>query len=220
MRYLIGFALLLPMVVFAKDPPPPKAALLNAKTAFIEKVGNADELFDSYCKASKVNGGAQDKNLDKYCKSLEKDAKADKQLLDKIFRELEKWGHFTLVQERNSADIIISLSRGKNPSVPSVPVPVPNMDSNEKKTIKVNASESIVYERGTKYLTVDGNKVANLGPDLFPDPPGRNVYPRPSWEVALISIRDGRNNDLLYWAYQTGGSGKLVSDLKKRMKQK
>ena len=41
MRYLIGFALLLPMVVFAKDPPLPEA-LLNAKTAFVEKSENRD----------------------------------------------------------------------------------------------------------------------------------------------------------------------------------
>jgi hypothetical protein len=62
MRYLIGFALLLPMVVFAKDPPLPEA-LLNSKTAFVEKAGNAAEYFD------------------RYCKSLKKDAKADKQFL-------------------------------------------------------------------------------------------------------------------------------------------
>jgi hypothetical protein len=66
MRYLISFALLLPMVVFAKDPPLPEA-LLDAKTAYVETVGTADELFDRYCKASKVNGGAKDKNLHKVC---------------------------------------------------------------------------------------------------------------------------------------------------------
>ena len=110
MRYLIGFALLLPMVVFAKDPPLPEA-LLNAKTAFIEKVGTAEESFDKYCTAPKANAGAADKEHDKYCKSLKKDAKADKQLFDNFCKELNKWGRFTLVQDRSSADVRILLGR-------------------------------------------------------------------------------------------------------------
>jgi hypothetical protein len=57
MRYLIGFAFLLPMVVFAKDPPLPDA-LLNAKTAFVEKVITAQESFDKYCRASRANADA------------------------------------------------------------------------------------------------------------------------------------------------------------------
>jgi hypothetical protein len=75
MRYPIGFALLLPMALLAKDPPVPEA-LLNAKTAFIE------------------NAGALDKDFEKFR------------------TKLMKWGRFTVVQNRSSADIIISLSRG------------------------------------------------------------------------------------------------------------
>ena len=68
------------MVVFAKDPPLPEA-LLNAKTAFVEKSGTAEEYFDTYCKTLKVNAEATDKLHDKYCKALKKEAKADNQLL-------------------------------------------------------------------------------------------------------------------------------------------
>jgi hypothetical protein len=50
MRYLIGFALLLPMVVFAKDPPLPEA-LLNAKTAFVYNDEATDKDFDKLCKS-------------------------------------------------------------------------------------------------------------------------------------------------------------------------
>jgi hypothetical protein len=110
MRYLFGFALLLPMVVLAKDPPLPEA-LLTAKTAFLEKVGTAEESFDRYCTTSKADAGATDKYSDEYCKSLKKDAKADKQLFYKFYKELKKWGRFTLVQDRSSADIRILLGR-------------------------------------------------------------------------------------------------------------
>jgi hypothetical protein len=110
MRYLFGFALLLPMVVFAQDPLLPEA-LLNAKTAFVEKVGTVEASFDIDCKERNADAGATDKEQDKYCKSLKKDAKADKQLFDKVSKELQKWGRFTLVQDRSSADIRILLER-------------------------------------------------------------------------------------------------------------
>jgi len=58
MRYLLGFILLLPMVVFAKDPPLPEA-LLNAKTAVV---------YDSWAADSIDN----DKDFDKFCKELKK----------------------------------------------------------------------------------------------------------------------------------------------------
>ena len=54
--YLIGFALLLPMVVFAKDPPLPEA-LLNAKTAFVEKVGTAARILDKDCSSTQGKRG-------------------------------------------------------------------------------------------------------------------------------------------------------------------
>jgi hypothetical protein len=114
MRYLFGFALLLPMVVLAKDPPLPEA-LLNAKNAFVEKGHNAEN-FDTHCKTLKVNEGATDKELDKFCKSLEKDAKAEKQLFDKLCKELKKWGRFTLVQDHSNADVRIYLNSEKKGS--------------------------------------------------------------------------------------------------------
>lgn len=40
------------MFVFAQDPPLSEA-LLNAKTVFVEKVGNAEEALNRYCKATK-----------------------------------------------------------------------------------------------------------------------------------------------------------------------
>jgi hypothetical protein len=64
------------MVVFAKDRPLPEA-LLNAKTAFVEKSETAEEYFDTYCKTLKVNTVATDKLQDKYCKALKKEAKDD-----------------------------------------------------------------------------------------------------------------------------------------------
>jgi hypothetical protein len=83
MRYLFGFALLLPMVVFAKDRPLPEA-LLNAKTAFVEPFGTAEEHFDRFCKAPEVITGAADKEHERYCKSIMKKAKSNKQLFDKF----------------------------------------------------------------------------------------------------------------------------------------
>jgi hypothetical protein len=130
------------------------------------------------------------------------------------------WGRFTLVQDRNSADILIYLSRSNSVSSAvnadsSVPVHL-STDGNDKKPIKINASESIVFERGKKYLTVDGNKVANLEQDPFAVLSG---YKFPSLEKSFVFI-DGRNSGFLYRGSHSGGSGKLVVDLKKRMEQK
>jgi hypothetical protein len=77
MRHLLGFALLFPIVVFAKELPLPEI-LLNAKTALV------------------VNDSAAKGDFKKFC------------------NKLKKWGRFTLVQDRDSADIIISLSNGTN----------------------------------------------------------------------------------------------------------
>jgi hypothetical protein len=55
MRFLFGFALLLPMVVYAEDPPLPEA-LLNAKTAFVLKLGATDNDFEKFYKALKKWG--------------------------------------------------------------------------------------------------------------------------------------------------------------------
>jgi hypothetical protein len=55
MRYLMGFALLLPMIVFAKDPPLPET-LINAKTAFVLNQGATDKDFDKLCKELKKWG--------------------------------------------------------------------------------------------------------------------------------------------------------------------
>jgi hypothetical protein len=64
MRYLFTFALLLPMVVFAQDPPLPET-LLNAKTAFVENRSAKDKDFDKFCKELKKWGRftfVQDRN--------------------------------------------------------------------------------------------------------------------------------------------------------------
>jgi hypothetical protein len=197
MRYLIGFALLLPMVVFAQyqgsnprlyDPHrfnvPLPEALLNAKTAFVEKAGITAEIeFDKFCKAPKVNAGAIDKSSDEYCKALEKDVKANKKLFDKFCKELKKWGRFTLVQDRSSADVRIYLQRTWT---------------------------------NTGYI-----KVINNIYDLIPPVPGET----PSWKVeeTTINIMDGRNDVYLYadqTNWQRNDPGNLVSELKKMMKRK
>jgi hypothetical protein len=174
MRCLIDFALLLPMVVFAKDPPLPEA-LLNAKTAFVEKSETAEEYFDTYCKTLKVNAGATDKLQDKYCKALKKEAKADKQLFDKFYKELKKWGRFTLVQDRSSSDIYISLvrtsterdsiTRGsyagiENPYGPQPPLSVKRLSWEEDSiTIRDGRNNVRLYYYQTKR---HGNLVSNL----------------------------------------------------------
>jgi hypothetical protein len=171
MRYLIGFALLLPMVVFAKDPLLPEA-LLNAKTAFVEKSETAEEYFDTYCKTLKVNAGATDKLQDKYCKALKKEAKVDKQLFDRVCKELKKWGRFTLVQDRSSADILILLERtstrrdsiiGYNyiPCVSGQPPPIVRPLSWEEDSINISDGRNNVslYYYQTKK---NGNLVSNL----------------------------------------------------------
>jgi hypothetical protein len=135
MRYLLGFALLLPVVVFAKDPPLPEA-LLNAKTAFVN------------------NAGATEKDFDKFCK------------------ELKKWGRFELVLDRVNVDIIISIFTEPR-------------------------------SRG--------------------DISGMGAIRSAKWQTNIIRIRDGRNDDLLYWA-GTGEYSKnpaiLVSNLKHEMNRK
>ena len=55
MRYLIGFALLLPMVVFAKDPALPEA-LSSANTAFVENRSATDNDFNKFYKELKKWG--------------------------------------------------------------------------------------------------------------------------------------------------------------------
>ena len=177
MRYLFGFALLIPMVVLAKDPPLPET-LLNAKTAFLEKVGTAEESFDRYCTTSKADVGATGKNSNEYCKSLKKEAKADRQLFYKFYKELKKWGRFTLVEDPSRADIRILLERTST------------------------WRDSII---GYNYVACSGTPPPTVKPLL--------------WSEDSITIIDGRNNVSLYY-YQTKGHGNLVSNLKKRMKQK
>jgi hypothetical protein len=229
MRYLIGVALLLPMVVFAKDPPLPEA-LLNAKTAFVEKVGTAEESFDTYCKAPKVNAGATDKNSDKYCKSLKADAKANKQLFDKFCKELKKWGPFTLVQDRSSADVRILLARTwSNTGTRSIGTAYTLPPGYNGYRTGGNWNGAMTYFIGDRiYGTMDGKTYSvNIGsgpvyqasmPFYQASMPYEIVSPS-SREEAIINIRDGRNNVLLYLD-QTEGPGKLVSNLKKKMKQK
>ncbi len=199
MRYLIGFALLLPMVVFAQyrgsnprlyDPHrfnvPLPEALLNAKTAFVEKVGMTAEIdFDKSCKAPKVKAGAVDKNSDEYCKMLEKDVKANNKLFDKFCKELKRWGGFTLVQDRSNADVRIYLAR------------------------------TWTY---TGYVRVikAGDPYA-----LIPPVPGE----RRSWKVeeTTMNIMDERTDAFLYadrTTWQRNDPGNLVSELKKMMKRK
>lgn len=189
MRYLIGFALLFPTVVFPKEPLLPEA-LLNAKTAFVEKVGTAEIDFDRDCKApTNVAAGTADKKHDKYCKSLKRDAKYDKQLFDNFCKELNKWGRFTLVQDRSSADVRILLGRTSGTPV-----------------IKTFVSRDV--RGGDQLQTVS----------LMPSVPATQTL-EPVTEEVFINIRDGRNDALLYLE-QTRGTGLLVSNLKKKMKSK
>ena len=228
MRNLIAFALLFPMIVFAKDPPLPEA-LLNAKTAFVEIVGTAEESFDKNCTAAKANSAAKDKNLDKQCKSLKREMKADKQLFDNYCKELNKWGRFTLVQDRSRADIRILLRRTEKitvtRSVSTVNIPVatsPNPENQKVEVPRIGTANS-VYDGGRYYATVNGQTVAISNP--APDPRERmqkvqNVSETSSSRVEYaIYITAERNNFLLYLD-KTGASGKLVSHLKKKMERK
>jgi hypothetical protein len=229
MRYLIGFALLLPMVVFAKDPPLPEA-LLNAKTAFVEKASKAEESFEMDCKTPEADSGATDKEHDKYCKSLKKDAKADKQLFDKFCKELEKWGRFTLVQDRNSADVRILLAKTWHNTVISstseslAPAFNTNRDQIRVTTVSLPGGNTgnIVSQEGQSSLIVNGSEVARserVNSSQSPAMQSVSVAKVVKFEEAIINIRDGRNDVLLYLD-QTGGPGKLVSNLKKKMKRK
>jgi hypothetical protein len=228
MRYLISFALLLPMVVFAKDPPLPEA-LLNAKTAYVEKAGNADELFDKYCKAPKANASPIDKKLDKYCKSLKESAKADKQFFDEFCKELEKWGRFTLVQDRNSADVRILLARTMRKSVArSIGPPfVPPGNSTYGGTVTVpgpggTGNVNIVTDGGGSYATFGGATIATEPVSRVPiQGVQREGISESSslLEEVILNIRDRRNDALLYLD-QTERPGMLVSNLKHKMKRK
>ena len=173
MRYLISFALLFPMVVFAKDPPLPDA-LLNAKTAFVEKVVTAQESFDKYCRASRANADAKDKNLEKSCKSLKASAKADKKLFDKFCKELNKWGRFTLVQDRRSADVLILLGRSMRTTMIKTAAAVTDYSNgpSTQVSVRIDASSS--------------------------------VYRPETIEEVHFNVRDGRNNVLLYSDQQGG----------------
>jgi hypothetical protein len=229
MRYLIGFALLLPMVVFAQDPPLPES-LLNAKTAFVEKVGIAEESFNRYCKAPQINAGAKDKNLDKFCKSLKEQAKTDKQLFDRFCKELNKWGRFALVQTRSSADVRILLGRtlrnsrimrtssGNTAPVVGADSP-PSYIGDWASNLKI---QTTTYD-GKTYGMVNG-KIYSIDTSPVYTAPRQNVTANSSLQLVaseeiLINIRNGRNDVLLYLD-KTGGPGKLVSNLKKKMQQK
>ena len=55
MRYLLGLALFIPTLFFAKDAPLPET-LLTAKTAFVYNDGATDKDFDKLCNALKEWG--------------------------------------------------------------------------------------------------------------------------------------------------------------------
>ncbi len=229
MRYLIGFALLLPMVVFAQDPPLPES-LLNAKTAFVEKASRAEESFDMDCKAPEADSGAKDKEHDRYCKSLKKDAKADKQLFDRFCKELEKWGRFTLVQDRTSADVRILLARTlsnswgmRTSSVNTAPLVDADRPPGYVGDRAVNLRVQTYTYEGKTYARVNEN-INSIGRSPIYTAPRQSATTSSSSqfvtiEEVLINIRDGQNDVLLYLD-QTGGPGKLVSHLKKKMQQK
>lgn len=225
MQYLIGFALLLPMFAFAKDPPLPEA-LLNAKTAFVEKVGTAEESFEMDCQAPpNVDAGATNKEHDKFCKSLKKEAKADKQLFDNFCKELKKWGRFTLVQDRSSADVRILLGRTKSitktGSVDTAPIyGADNPPNYPQRRIRgdlpateFNKANVIV---GGKLYSIDTSPVY-AAPSQSSNTPSMPAIVQIG-ERVIINIRDRRNDALLY--IDQMHASYLILSLKKAMKRK
>jgi hypothetical protein len=220
MRYPIGFALLLPMVVFAKDPPLPDA-LLNAKTAFVEKVGSAQESFDKNCTAPKANAGAADKEHDRSCKELKVIAKADKQFFDKFCKELNKWGRFTLVQDRSSADVRILLGRtfiGSGQQMIGQQSPVDVERRVEPGYIPIGTAYT--YE-GNKTSNIMGGNVNGINTGFVYTVPLQSSPPVYTFTSNAISINiKDRRNDALLYLDQAAEPEKLVVHLKKGMKQK
>jgi hypothetical protein len=172
-----------------------------------------------------VNPGATDKNSDKYCKSLKKDAKANKQLFDKFCKALKKWGRFTLVQDRSSADVRILLARTwSNTGTRFVGA---DFGSGYGNWTYRTTMPGITYNIGDRiYGVKDGQTYSiYLGPvflaplPFYQTPMPYEIASPVSREEAIINIRDGRNGVLLYLD-QTERPGNLVSHLKKGLKRK
>jgi hypothetical protein len=223
MRYLFGFALLLPIAIFAKDPPLPQA-LLSAKTAFVEKVGTAEDSFDKLCKEPNSNAGTTEKEPDKFCKSLKKEAKADKQLFDNFCKELKKWGRFELVQDRSSADVRILLGRTgstrKTSSVNTAPIyGADNPPNYPQRTIRGNLPPT----EFNKANVIVGGKLYSIdtSPVYAAPSPSSSTPSMPAivqiGESVIINIRDRQNDALLYVGQMDASY--LVSYLKKSMKR-
>lgn len=227
MRYLIGLSLLLPMAVFAKDPPLPEA-LLNAKTAFVEMpVSYRTYLYCSHdIRTLEADGNVT------WCKSyLELYGPKNKRYAKSI-EALKKWGRFSLVEEQSKADVIIllkispqsisladleSIQRSNSSKAPSINIGghyptangnvestnprdhVTSTDANGKRysTDMVSGTHEIVNRSQT------GTTTSGISPRFF---------------AGSLMVYGGKSKELLFSYYSnTDDPVNLVSKLKKRL---
>jgi hypothetical protein len=142
---------------------------------------------------------------------------------EKLRKGLKKWGHFTLVEERSSADIVISMSADvfTMTDIERTSIVIgghyPTTDGN---VASMNTRDHVTSTdaNGKRYTTdvVSGTREAGSRQ-------AQNKLSSNQLLISYIRIYNARNNDVLYsdkTGEESSSPGVLVSNLKKRMKQK
>jgi hypothetical protein len=223
MRPLPGLVLLLPMVVLGQDQPL-LDELLNAKTALVEKPSYYPNY--QYCSGDILTLEAEGKV--EWCKSYLDYYKPLNKKYIKFLDALKKWGHFSLVEARSQADVIISpniqwqsapasIQRSSRSSVPSLIIGghYPTTDGNVG-SMNTRDHTNSTDANGKQYITDTVSGTRETRDRSQTDTTASGTFAAIS--ASSVKIYGRQSGNLLFWYYtDSSNPTKLVSGLKRRI---